>query len=233
MTKFQLEPDYVAAFHMSPAFPGGRSYSCQLFGNLIVPTPFVPIAPFHERSKSITFSFVLRGPLRPGAAALRALLPPPSSVAPWEWAPESPLGALAMEPLGTRLCNFREPSYVTFGSPASYLPWALLPPCTGLYGSPSSSYPCIRYSCQFCISPNHPRCCVGVCSLARVFFLPSPPPPAPPSPLFSLRPSLPPYSFNFIALASFSASPGSGFPFSRIFLLFPPPFSCVSPLPAL
>ena len=71
-----------------------------------------------------------------------------------------------MEPLGTRLCNFREPSYVTFGSPASYLPWARLPPCTGLYGAPSSSYPCIRYSCQFCISPNHPRCCVGVCSLA-------------------------------------------------------------------
>ena len=54
--------------------------------------------------------FGLRGPLRPGAAALRALLPPPSSVAPWEWAPESPLGALAMEPFGARLCNFREPS---------------------------------------------------------------------------------------------------------------------------
>ena len=49
--------------------------------------------------------FGLRGPLRPGAAALRALLPPPSSVAPWEWTPERPLGGLAMEPFGARLCS--------------------------------------------------------------------------------------------------------------------------------
>ena len=64
--------------------------------------------------------FGLRGPLRPGAAALRALLPPPSSVAPWEWAPERPLGGLAMEPFGVRLCRGlpQEPSLPNPWGPA-------------------------------------------------------------------------------------------------------------------
>ena len=86
MTKFQLEPGYVAAFHMSPAFPtlGGRPY---------------------------------------GAAALRALLPP-SSVAPWEWAPERPLGGLAMEPFGARLCSGlpQEPSLPNPWGPVLFVP---------------------------------------------------------------------------------------------------------------